>query len=118
MSTKLQTESLKLNLEVEIGQTESANGRHDVANPTIESATDDYDDRVALIRRAFSEISKLCYWTDYKLEPEDWAILDAARLDSLDYTELRTALRYAYKQIKHKAQARARSVELSNHSRF
>ena len=118
MSTTMQTESLKLNLEDEIRQTESATGRHDFANPATATVIDDYDQRVSLIRKAFSEISKICYWTDYTLDPDDWAILDAARLDSLDYTELRTALRYAYKQIKHKAQARARSVELSNHSRF
>ena len=80
------------------------------------SAQDDYDERVLLIRKAFSEISKLCYWTDYKLDPDDWALLDAARLDNLPYNELRAALRYAYKQIKRKAQARARSVEIANDS--
>jgi hypothetical protein len=78
------------------------------------SGQDDYDARVLLMRKAFNEIARLCYWTDYNLDAEDWRLLDAARLDDLPYDQLRAALVHAYKQIKRKSQA----VKVTNHTRF
>jgi hypothetical protein len=58
------------------------------------SVKDDYDAKLSLISRAFNEIARLCFEHDYTLTDEDWAALDAARLDdeSLSYGELRSRL--------------------------
>jgi hypothetical protein len=73
------------------------------------SALDDYDAKLSLIRRAFNEISRLCFEHDYHLTDEDWATLDAARLDdeSLSYDELRSRLAQLYLRIKRAATSQA-----------
>ncbi len=113
MTMKLLIESLIDDTKTQNLKTPTATSGHDSEKTQTESVIDDYDERVSLIRRAFSEIAKICFWNDYTPDLDDWALLDAARLDPLDYTELRAALRYAYLQIKRKAQAKH-----ANHSGF
>ncbi len=69
----------------------------------------DYDAKLSLIHRAFNEISQLCFEHDYHLTDEDWAALDAARLDdeSLSYDELRSRLAKLYLRIKRAATSQA-----------
>jgi len=117
MSTIVQTKSAKPGAH-ELGlQTVSGKDAHACEQSQTASALDDYDARVLLMHKAFNEITQICYWNDYNLDADDWALLDAARLDSLPYDELRAALVHAYRQIKRKAQA-AQSVEVANHTLF
>jgi hypothetical protein len=112
MSTIVQTKSAKPAAH-ELGlQTVSGKDAHAREQSQTASGKDDYDARILLMHRAFNEIAKLCYWNDYNLDAEDWALLDAARLDELPYEELRAALVHAYKQIKRKA------VKVTNHTQI
>ena len=73
------------------------------------SVKDDYDAKLSLIHRAFNEIARICFEHDYHLTDEDWAALDAARLDdeSLSYNELRSRLAQLYLRIKRAATSQA-----------
>jgi hypothetical protein len=112
MSTIVQTKSAKPAARERGLQTVSY--KDGVAREQSQTASgkDDYDARILLMRKAFNEIARLCYWTDYDLDADDWEILDAARLDRLSYDELRAVLVHAYKQIKRKA------VKVANHTLF
>jgi hypothetical protein len=112
MSTIVQAKSAKHDAHERGLQTVSVKDAHAREQLQTASGQDDYDARVLLMHKAFNEIAKLCYWTDYTLDAEDWGLLDAARLDRLSYDELRAALVHAYKQIKRKAQA----VQVTNSS--
>jgi hypothetical protein len=111
MSTIMQAKSAKTDARERVLQTVS--GKDSVAREQSQtaSALDDYDARILLLHKAFNEIAKLCFWSDYSLDQEDWAALDSARLDPLPYEELRAALVHAYRQIKRKAQA----AKVTNH---
>jgi hypothetical protein len=80
-----------------------------IAEMQTAKVKDDYESKLALISRAFNEISRLCFEHDYHLTPEDWATLDAARLDdeSLSYDELRSRLAQLYLRIKRAATSQA-----------
>jgi UDP-2,3-diacylglucosamine pyrophosphatase LpxH len=114
MSTIVQTTSAKPDARERGLQTVSGKDAPACEQSQTASALDDYDERILLMHRAFNEIAKVCYWTDYTLDAADWALLDAARLDELPYDELRAALVHAYRQIKRKAQA----AQVTNHSRL
>jgi hypothetical protein len=80
-----------------------------IAEMQTAKVKDDYESKLALISRAFNEISRLCFEHDYHLTDEDWATLDAARLDdeSLSYDELRSRLAQLYLRIKRAATSQA-----------
>ncbi len=64
---------------------------------------DEYDEKVLLLSKAFSAISKLAFAHDYSLSCEQWREIDAieADFDRLSPQELRQRLLNIYFDIKH-----------------
>lgn len=80
----------------------TAKGAHPSVGMQTGSGQDDYDRKLSLIQRAFNEISRLVFDCDYTLTPDDWRVLDEARLDdpTLSYAEVRARLVQVYQRIR------------------